>query len=388
MFLVVSQIIFCAYSQPIVNKYGDNQFKYGDMLLMYYGNKYRLQWNEREVLPLVMHTFRDGHSDWFFPSFLYLEFKTDKRGFGNNMANGNSTKTDWEWLLNRLFAHNAGLDALDKAIDTAKKTLGPPPFRHQVVLVIPSPVNDQQDWGSIGKKKLNFKKTQDKAAAVEWYINELISRFNAQQYKNISLGGLYWVEESSIRCADMLPKVSSYVHSKGLDFIWIPFFTARGRFDWKKFGFDYAYLQTGYFWNLSKDKNHIKNACSLAKQYGMGLEFEFNEKYFNRRSEYASRLSTLIDQFENEGVFANCGLTYYCGTKVILDLCKSDTLSDVKVTDRLASLVASRNHKLSSYHSPVQYNSTTTSPSSSSQPKSSSRDKSGLDWRDPEYWHF
>ena len=186
----------------------------------------------------------------------------------------------------------------------------------------------------------------------------------------------------------MLPIVSSYVHTKGLDFIWIPFFTARGRFDWKKFGFDYAYLQTGYFWNLSKDKNHIKNACSLAKQYGMGLEFEFNEKYFSRRSEYASRLSTLIDQFENEGVFANCGLTYYCGSKVILELCKSDTLSDVKVTDRLASLVASRNHKLSTYHSPVQYNSTTTSPSSSPQPKSSSRDKSGLDWRDPEYWHF
>ncbi len=386
LILTIIQSFLLCYSQPIVNRYGDNQFKYGDMLLMYYGNKYRLQWNEKEVLPLVMHTYKDGHSDWLFPSFLYLEFKTDKRGFGNEMAKGNSTKSDWEWLLNRMFARNEGLHALDKAINRAKQTLGNPPFRHQVVLMLPSPINEQQDWGSINNKRMNFKKQQDKLTAVKWFVDELLTRFNAQNYENISLSGLYWIEETSRTCSDVLPAISTYVHSKGLDFIWIPFYTARGRFDWKNLGFDYAYLQTGYFWKLDKSIDHIQEACSSAKRYGMGLEFEINEKYFSHRSSYASRMTTLLDEFQRQGVFESCGLTYYCGNKVLLDLCNSTLQSDKLTLDRLASIISARNQKLLNAHS----SSSNTQPTQiSTQPNNQSTpDKSGLDWRDPDYWHF
>ena len=377
---------FPVFGQAIVNRYANCPA--GDMLLMYYGSKARCSWTESEVAPLVAHTFMDGHTDWFFPSFLYLEFKHEKNALGNDMGKNTSTKEDWEWLLSRFEANKEGLNALDNCIESLKRKLGPPPFKHKVVLVVPSPINNQQDWGKLNGKRMNFNKTSDKIKVVQWYIDELIRRFNKQQFQNIILDGFYWVEETSRTCAEVLPSVSSYIHQKGYKFYWIPFYTARGRFDWKRFGFDYAYLQTGYFWNRELGIERINEACESAKKYGMGLEFEISEKYFNNRSEYAHRMSNLIDAFEQNGVFSDCALTYYCGNKVLLDMCKSSRTDDRMILDRLASLVASRNHKLSLLHSPIQYNSVTTSPSSSSQPKNSTRDKSGLDWRDPEYWHF
>ena len=361
---------FPVLGQTIVNRYA--KCPAGDMLLMYYGGQSRCSWTESEVAPLVAHTFMDGHTDWFFPSFLYLEFKHEKNALGNDMGKNTSTKEDWEWLLSRFESNKEGLKALDNCIESLKRKLGPPPFKHKVVLVVPSPINNQQDWGKLNGKRMNFNKNSDKIKAVQWYIDELIRRFNKQQFQNIILDGFYWVEETSRTCAEVLPSVSSYIHQKGYKFYWIPFYTARGRFDWKKFGFDYAYLQTGYFWNSELGIDRINEACESAKKYGMGLEFEISEKYFNKRSEYAHRMSNLIDSFEQNGVFSDCALTYYCGNKVLLDICNSSRSDDRKLLDRLARLIVERNKKLSHSVTVIPGKSTTRS----------------LDWRDPEYWHF
>ena len=304
-----------------------------DMIAIYYGNKNRLKWDKNELKNVVMHTFKDGHKDWFFPTFLYVEFKNDAGlKFGDNQPgdNGPANKEQWEWLLNRYFstAYNGGnfegLKALDECIGECKKMLGEPSFVHKVVLTIPSPCTDFNEWGSIKKNgrslKLDFKNANHRLEAVKWYVDEVVKRFEAQHYKNIILDGLYWVEESTSmtswrkdskskkwtnkignnfnyvvdskirRYNDIVSDVAKYIHTaKGLKFYWIPFSGAYGSDMWKSFGFDRCDTQTGYFWGTPdlirkpqslKTVSDLKKICDVALINGKGLEFEVSADLF------------------------------------------------------------------------------------------------------------
>ncbi len=328
--------------------YGSNQVSYAprynaamqsgtdDMIAMYYGNKNRLKWGKNELQNVVMHTFSDGHKDWFFPTFLYLEFKSDNYlKFGDNqVGDAPATKKEWEWLLNRYFSTDynggnyEGLKALDECIESCKKTLGAPAFRHKVVLGIPSPCTDFTEWGSIRKGgrnlKLDFRNVNHKIEAVKWFVDELIKRFEAQHYKNITLDALYWMEENTTmtrwhkdnrsgrwtnrradnkfdyvfdshakRHNDVVIDISEYVHSvKGQKLYWIPYWGAYGSdgMSWRHtFGFDRCDMQTAYFWGtpdyLASPKelvttSELINRCTVALQDGKGLEFEMNAQLF------------------------------------------------------------------------------------------------------------
>ena len=303
-----------------------------DMFLVYYGNKDRKKWGKSELERIVVHKFADGHREWYFPSFLYLEFKDDEGyRFGDNQPgdNGATNKKHWEWLLNRFFstAYNKGdfegLKALDECIEDWKRKLGRPGFKHKVVLSVPSPCTDFTEWGSIKKNgrnvKLDFRNREHRLEAVKWFIDELISRFNAQHYKNITLEGLYWIEEttsvtswhkdkstgswtnmtgkkydyiyeSGIRKQnDIIADVGRYVHSKGTKFIWIPFNSAWGKDRWRAMGFDRCDVQTGYFWGtpdiIRKDRalktmSDARKICNNSMRDGMGLEFELSTDLF------------------------------------------------------------------------------------------------------------
>lgn len=313
-----------------------NNSRYGsskdDLMLIYYGNKNRSKWGKSDLETIVMHKFGDGHREWLFPSYLYLEFKNDEGyKFGDNQPGekGAANKAHWEWLLNRYFstAYNGGnfegLKALDECIEDCKKILGKPAFRHRVYLSVPSPCTDFTEWGSIKKNgrtiKLDFRNSEHRLEAVKWFIDEAIRRFEAQHYKNITLEGLYWIEEttsmtswqkdkrtgewsnktgekynyiyeSKIRKSnDMLADICNYVHSKGFKFYWIPFDGAYGNEKWKAYGFDRCDIQTGYFWGTPdllrgskslKTMSDARRICDRAIKDGMGVEFEISTDLF------------------------------------------------------------------------------------------------------------
>lgn len=304
-----------------------------DMIAIYYGSKSRLKWDKRQLEKVVTHTFEDGHTEWFFPTFLYLEFKNDEGvKFGDNQPGnkGPAKKEHWEWLLNRYFSTNKnggyyeGLKALDECIEDCKKILGEPTFRHKVVLGIPSPCTDFTEWGNIYKNgrslKVSFNNRNHRLEAVKWFIDELVRRFEAQHYKNITLEGIYWIEEStsmtswhkdrssgkwtnkkgekydyvrdnkSYRFNDIVADVANYIHStKGIKFYWIPFNGALGSDRWRTFGFDRCDNQTGYFWGTPDHLRNPRNLktmsdlikiCNAALVDGKGLEFEMSSELF------------------------------------------------------------------------------------------------------------
>ena len=175
-----------------------------DMALIYQGGTHRPEWTEDDLRPYVTHTFADGRTDWFFDSFLFFEFTDNWQiAFGYKYGTRNARKSDWEWLLNRIFEKEKSLDALNSCIEHYKTIIGEPSFKHKIVLGVVSPITDQTDWGSLDGETLNFTSRNDQIKAAKWYIDQLMYRFKKAEFKNLELTGFYWVDEDIATCKDL-----------------------------------------------------------------------------------------------------------------------------------------------------------------------------------------
>lgn len=325
--------------------YKENCFS--DLALIYQGGTHRPDWTAEDLAPYVTHTFADGHTDWFFDSFLFFEFTDNWQvAFGYKYGARNATKKDWEWLLNRIFEKEKSLDALNSCIKYYKTIIGEPGFKHKIVLGIVSPITGQTDWGDLDGEKLDFNIQTDQIKAAKWYIDELVKRFSENAYDNLELEGFYWLEESTVKCGDLPEYINRYVHLMGKKSYWIPYWYAPGFDQWKSLGFDIAFLQPNHFFDKTVLDARLRDAYKLAKKFGMGLEMEFDSKVlYENEDTYYPRLETYIDAFEKYGVFENAVIAYYSGTKAILDMYRSDYIENTLVLDRIASNVVDRRNR-------------------------------------------
>ena len=317
-----------------------------DLALIYQGGSHRLDWTVDEFRPYVVHEFADGTKDWLFDGFLFLEFKN---GSGRHYTVGyeklNARKGEWAWLLDRIFEEGKSLSALDACITEEIAELGKPGFKHQIVLGLPEAILDQKDWGELDGRVLDFSKEEDQLAATRWYIDELMKRFKAAKYKNLELSGFYWVAETNSHCGELTVPISEYIHSLGKLFYWIPYWQSKGAGEWKALGFDVAYQQPNHFFNHSIPDSRLDDACAFAREHGMAMEFEFDEKATaDRENSSHARMKAYIDHFEKNDVFNSSALAYYCGNRGVLTLHESKNPADHALMDRLARLIQMRRY--------------------------------------------
>lgn len=317
-----------------------------DLALIYQGGSHRLDWTVDEFRPYVVHEFSDGTKDWLFDGFLFLEFKN---GSGRHYTVGyeklNARKGEWAWLLDRIFEQGKSLSALDACITEEIAELGKPGFKHQIVLGLPEAILDQKDWGELDGRVLDFSKEEDQLAATRWYIDELMKRFKAAKYKNLELSGFYWVAETNSHCGELTVPISEYIHSLGKLFYWIPYWQSKGAGEWKALGFDVAYQQPNHFFNHSIPDSRLDDACAFAREHGMAMEFEFDEKATaDRENSSYARMKAYIDHFEKNDVFNSSALAYYCGNRGVLTLHESKNPADHALMDRLARLIQMRRY--------------------------------------------
>lgn len=317
-----------------------------DLALIYQGGSHRMDWTVDEFRPYVVHEFTDGTKDWLFDGFLFLEFKN---GSGRHYTVGyeklNARKGEWAWLLDRIFEEGKSLSALDACITEQIAELGKPGFKHQIVLGLPEAILDQKDWGELDGRTLDFSKEEDQLAATRWYIDELMKRFKAAKYKNLEFSGFYWVAETNNYCGQLTVPISEYIHSLGKLFYWIPYWQSKGAEDWKALGFDVAYQQPNHFFNHSIPDSRLDDACAFAREHGMAMEFEFDEKATaDRENSSHARMKAYIDHFEKNDVFNSSALAYYCGNRGVLTLHESKNPADHALMDRLARLIQMRRY--------------------------------------------
>src|SRR5690606_1295451 len=114
------------------------------------------------------------------------------------------------------------------------------------------PIKGTENWGSVDRVPLDFENEDDRVRAVKWYVDETIRRFKEKNFKYIELDGFYWIPESASSELPLMKRVVDYVHETGHKISWIPYNYAPGADKWKEAGFDIAYQQSNYFFELDK----------------------------------------------------------------------------------------------------------------------------------------
>ena len=345
------KIIFCILAALLpVMTYGVNSFgrcDVTDMALIYQGGAHRIDWTEDDFSPYVSHKFASGEREWLFDGFLFLEFK-DGRGhqFSPGYDSLNARREHWEWYIDRLFAPDRSLHALDAAIGKAADSLGLPPFRHKVVLTIMVPIPGQTDWGEVCGKSMDFNKRADQLRAIEWFVDALMNRFSGEHFKYLDLHGMYWIDEDMVATKDLTAQVSPYIHARGLKFYWIPYFRAPGHSDWRELGFDMAFHQPNHFFDSTIADSRLDDAIDIALANGMCMEMECDEKALEgTEGDGAERMRAYINAFERRGVWENSPVAYYTGNHLLLDFFRNPTAENRRLADELAAKIVGRPKK-------------------------------------------
>lgn len=321
------------YVQPGVSTGG-----IGDLVLLYNGwySNGAGNWTKEKLLPYVSYVDAAGQpQDWLFDGVAFLaldspsgrKFMEDETG-----THPVSTMEDWQWYIDKTFAKDGDLDELNAAMNEAGDRLGQNDNKMNVVLTIPYPSIRQTNFGDVDGDDIteNFSYAspsnhkaayENKRKALKWYINQVMHRWNTEQYDHLELKGFYWLNEyfqfKSSYEAEMIDYASDLVHQHGKKFFWIPY----NRSDlpywmWDELGFDNATLQSNYFFGrFGNDVNRHVTTSKSAREYGMSVEIEMDEKIAYSGEAYDVYRKRLL-QYYNIGVedgYMNAFNAYYQG---------------------------------------------------------------------------
>ncbi|MFS0557593.1 DUF4855 domain-containing protein [Brevibacillus sp. 179-C9.3 HS] len=301
-----------------------------NMLLVYTGEHGELgTWTKEDFLPMVGYRTVDGYMrDQMFDTILFLPYQTIP-----------ATKESWTKYMNDLFGSNKQLDALNQAMreyNRLRGTLYTTPTQENVVLALPYPNANQTNFGQLDEKKpsLSFNPAgigeeqayQNRKAALEWYFQELMKRWNKEEYAYLKLEGIYWfhelVEDSAPKERQLIRDMGSMVHDEALRYYWIPYFGAPGVSEWKSLYFDKAFLQPSYYSDKPVGIDRIQGVLDVVKKYDMDIEIEGDWKMYNDPKFYQTYYNQLVATHKL-GMDKNNVHAYYFGSKTLLESIKS-----------------------------------------------------------------
>ena len=286
------------------------------------------------LLPYVGYYDTNGKlQSMFFDSFLLLPCVTKGPSGGSMYLSSNpAIASDWQAYIDDVFVSGYNLDALNTAVGKVKKELGKSDYKAKIFFTLIYPASGQTNFGTIGGRKYDFSKLQDRIDICKWQVDNYISLFKKGNYENLELYGFYWFEEF-INTKDSAEKTllttsTDYMRSKGYKSVWIPYYMAQGWNKWKEYGFDIACLQPNYMFNANAESDRIKNAVSYASQYNMCNEMEASSKIISS-ADYYNRYLTYLRDFASQGAM-NAVKMYYQDVKFYYS-CYESTVPEIRL---------------------------------------------------------
>ncbi len=316
-----------------------------DMVLIYSGGAHRSHtWTQDLFAPYVSMKNEEGNVQWLFDGYLFLEIHNGTRGFASGYRKLPCRKEEWKKLLDDYFTPGINICALNDEIGKVRKEAPKHFFKKKIVIGMPEPIPHQKDWGEVNGKQLDFDNQEDRMTACQWFVDYAIQKFKEAKLKNVELSGFYWIAEEATNSRGLSIQVGDYVRSKKYNFNWIPYYRSDGFQDWRKLGFDIAYLQPNYFFNDKIPIERLDNACKLGYENHMSMEMEFDDRALHGQG-FGYRLDNYIAAFDKYGVYDNLPIAYYQGNLTFYNLAKSTNAEDHQRYMALASRIAKRQAK-------------------------------------------
>ncbi len=341
---------------------------YSNLALCYGGSVHRTPylWDKDRFEAHTTYTDPEGKEHWLFDAFLAIEFADSQRNMSYMLGNGrpSADKTSWTALMDYWFDSTDGFAALDKAVGEAIERIGAPATTRKVVMTMPDPIiyqnfKDAESsttyWGFLDGKQMDFSKASDRLQVLRWYIDEVRKRWHNASYKNLEFIGFYIISEDLAtpgygwsaelkHWEDIFPEISDYIHSCNETLTWIPYNSAGGYQNWKKFSIDYAMMQPNYFWH---SEYNMDTYMSKVKENGLSMELELDSKILedSEGSEaYRTRFYKYMDMCKEMNLYGKRELSYYFGTNDFYSLSKSDSPKDISLYNDLCNFIIDSIH--------------------------------------------
>lgn len=315
-----------------------------DMVLVYDGGAHRTILKNKEYFaPYVSLEKEDKTHDWLFDGYLFLEITNGKgRGFASYYEKQGARKQEWKELVENYFREGNAISALNERIEEVKQKVHENEFKkRKVVLCLPEPIPNQKDWGEYNNSTLDFSKTGDRLNACKWYVDYVEEAFNKAGLQNLDLVGFYWIAEEATNSRLLAGSVASYIHKKGYNFYWIPYFFADGYSEWRTLSFDQAYYQPNYFFKDTTPITQLEEACLRAKKNMMSMEMEFDENALKKNGK-GYRMKDYIKVFTKHDIWKTMDVAYYQGDNAFYELFHSKEIEDNELYMELAKIISIR----------------------------------------------
>ncbi|MBP3387467.1 MAG: DUF4855 domain-containing protein [Clostridia bacterium] len=281
----------------IFEKYSDRIGGVGDIIKMYNGRFFYDGKDDvavgdntvEELIPYVAYIDKNGEIvDTMFDSFTFVPIHSDYPSGGRlTLTNGKpgAIMSDWLMYLDNTFKDEVNTDALDEAVGQVFSKLGKS-GKLKVFFTIPYPAAQSKPFGDIdGDGVDEYSRTLDERVAItKWFADLTIERFNERNYENLEFAGFYWYREevnqsNSDHEVELVKATSDYIHSKGMSFLFDPFYLSLGFDEYKSYGFDCAFMQPNYCFYDYFTELSLKEFAKTATRFGTGCEIEVVEPY-------------------------------------------------------------------------------------------------------------
>ncbi|WP_152394480.1 DUF4855 domain-containing protein [Paenibacillus guangzhouensis] len=286
-------------------------------------------WKKERIIPNISYVDKNGEpTDWLFDGVLYLGLASPA---GRDFGVGQTILDDWKWYLNKTFAAKGDMQQLNEATVEVGTKLNQPDHKMKVVLMIPNPGEYLKNFGDVdgdgvsenfnGSDVGEARALENRQKAVQWWLDQVRQRWQAEHYSNLELVGMYWLEEqisTSSTGPDLVKAVSSKVHDMNLKFFWIPHSLAYKSYMWKDVGFDAVAYQPNYFFG-GMDVDRLEDAANNAKRYGMGIEVEFDDRMLTD-GVFLERYIDYLNSGVTTGLMQQGFRAYYQGNNAVYNL--------------------------------------------------------------------
>lgn len=252
------------------------------------------RWNQKDLEDyLFYYTTHDTSTDVLFQSFLFSPRRMKSRRFLTPVLTGFEQPpniSDWMEWLNELFHRRGNLMALRDAVASSSLLMAP----IDVWVTVPYPETKQTKFGKADGKNLAFSNTEDRIIAVNWWVKEFADRWNRSGLEGpLRWRGVSWGREIvNDADVDVVPSVSSFVHTLGKQLLWVTNYGTAHADEWQKLGFDIAVLYPNYYGNTPFGWEWIDHAAEFARAHRCGIQWRYGKgllynrdhlyDYFNR----------------------------------------------------------------------------------------------------------
>ena len=273
---------------------------------------------------------------WLGTGVLYLEvWASSGRAFATWAEHPWANGSDWQTYLDTLFKSGANLTRLDSAVSAVSGRIGSLGSAFPVAVMIPYP-DTAIDTLRFGGRLYHPGVPSDRLALVGAWVDSVTTRFRASHYRNLELTGIYWLQEqASHGDVSFLPQVAAAVHEHSLKFLWIPYYMSNGYWRWRELGFDEAWYQPNYFFQLRAGPLRADTAMHVADSLGMGIELEFDGRLISD-GRYENRLLPYIIGLWMHPDLRARPVAIYDGAGALLDASRS---RDARIHDAYEQLV-------------------------------------------------